>query len=261
MHVHPNTEPNLVGGVALVTGAGQGIGKRVALDLAREGAAVTVNDIDPDAAKRTTELILNDGGRAVAVPGDVSQEKEVHAMVDQARTHLGSIDVLVNNAGISPKPGGAKTPVWEMSRDEWQSVVDVNLTGPLLCCRAVAPGMIEKQRGTIIFLSSQAAREYVDFVGCHYHATKAGLVGLTHSLAGELGPHGIRVCAVAPGRIRTELTTSVPPEVNERFLARVPLGTWGEPEDVSGAILFLCSTAAGYLTGVTLDVNGGAWMS
>lgn len=254
-------ELTLSGEVALVTGAGQGIGRQVALDLARAGAAVAVNDVDPGAAERSAKEIADAGGRAIAAPGNVAREEDVRDMVRRAEESFGPVEILVNNAGISPKPGGAKTPVWKMSREEWQTVVDVNLTGALLCCRAVTPRMVERRRGVIVFMASQAAREYVDFVGCHYHATKAGLVGLTHALAGELAPYGVRVCAVAPGRIRTELSTSVPPEVNERFLARVPLGTWGETEDVSNAILFLCSTAAGYLTGVTLDVNGGAWMS
>jgi 3-oxoacyl-[acyl-carrier protein] reductase len=246
-------ELRLVGDVALVTGAGQGIGKQVALDLARAGVAVAVNDVNASAAEATAQ--------AVAVPGDVSREEDVRRVVTSARDNLGPIEILVNNAGISPKPGGSKTPVWEMTREEWQQVVDINLTGALLSSREVAPQMMDRGRGVIVFLSSQAAREYVDFVGCHYHATKAGLIGLAHSMAGELAPYGVRVCAVAPGRIRTELSTSIDPAVNERFLARVPLGAWGEPHDVSRAILFLCSDAAGYLTGVTLDINGGAWMS
>jgi 3-oxoacyl-[acyl-carrier protein] reductase len=254
-------ELKLVGEVALVTGAGRGIGRQVALDLARANAAVAANDADPAAAERTAGEIRDAGGRAIAVAGDVSREEDVEEMVGRAGQVFGPVDILVNNAGISPKPGGSKTPVWSMTRDEWQRVVDVNLTGALLCSRAVAPGMMERRRGAVIFLSSQAAREYTDFVGCHYHATKAGLVGLAHAVAGELAPYGVRACAVAPGRIRTELTTSVDPEINERFLARVPLGIWGEPEDVSNTILFLCSTAAAYVTGVTLDVNGGAWMS
>lgn len=251
----------LVGDVALVTGAGRGIGKQIALDLARAGAAVAVNDVSTEGAESTAEEIREMGREAAPVPGDASREEDIRKAVEGARTSLGPIEILVNNAGISPKPEGSKTPVWEMSRDEWQEVVDVNLTGAMLFSREVAPLMMERRRGVIVSLSSQAAREYVDFVGCHYHATKAGLVGLTHALAGELAPYGVRACAVAPGRIRTELSTSIPPEVNERFLARVPLGTWGETGDVSNAILFLCSTAAGYLTGVTLDVNGGAWMS
>ncbi len=251
----------LVGDVALVTGAGQGIGRRIALDLAHAGVSVAVNDVAPNLAEESARTIIEAGGRAIPVAGDVAREEEVLNMVGRVQESLGPVDILVNNAGVSPKPGGEKTPIWAMESDEWQRVVDVNLTGALLCCRAVASGMVERRRGVIVFMSSQAAREYVDFVGCHYHATKAGLVGLTHAIAGELAPYGVRACAVAPGRIRTELSMSVPPEVNERFLSRVPMGAWGEPEDVSNAVLFLCSTAASYVTGVTLDVNGGSWMS
>ncbi|MEJ7815940.1 MAG: SDR family NAD(P)-dependent oxidoreductase, partial [Rubrobacter sp.] len=145
-------ELKLVGEVALVTGAGRGIGRQVALDLARAGAAVAVNDLDPDLAEKSVETILDGGGRAVAVPGDVSREEEVREVVGRAEESLGPIDILVNNAGISPKPDGAKTPVWDMSREEWQKVVDVNLTGALLCCRAVTPGMVERRRGAIVFL-------------------------------------------------------------------------------------------------------------
>lgn len=250
----------LSGQVALVTGAGQGIGRAVALALAREGADVAVNDVEADRAERTAAEVAALGRRAVAVPGDVADPASVQDVVLTALERLGRVDVLVNNAGVSPKRNGAKVPVWEMDPTEWQRVVDVNLTGAFHFIRALAPHMMARRRGNIVNMASQAAREYVDFVGCHYHATKAGLVGLTRAAAGELAPYGIRVNAVAPGRIRTELALGVPPEVNERFLARVPLGTWGEPEDVARAVVFLVSDEARYLTGVTLDVNGGAWM-
>lgn len=250
----------LKGEIALVTGAGQGIGRAVALALARAGAAVAVNDIRPETARAVAEEIQAAGGRAVAAPGNVADRAAVPEIVAAAAA-LGPISILVNNAGVSPKPGGQKAPVWEMDPAEWDQVLAVNLTGAFHCVQAVVPTMMQQRRGVIINMASQAAREYVDFVGSHYHATKAGLVGLTHALAGELAPYGIRACAIAPGRIRTALAAMVAPEVNERFLARVPLRAWGEPEDVANAIVFLASDAARYLTGVTLDVNGGAWMS
>ena len=248
--------------IALVTGAGQGIGWAIARALAAEGAAVAVNDVEPERAVRAAEELGQMGCRAVALPGDVSDRSQAEAIVQQCERRLGRVDILVNNAGISPKsrPGPRKASIWEMDPAEWERVVQVNLNGAFYMARAVAPGMVARRHGFIVNISSQAARNYIDFVGCHYTATKAALTGLTKALAGELAPFGVRVNAVAPGRIRTELATAVPDQVNRRFLETVPLTCWGEPDDVAQAVLFLVTDQSRYITGATLDVNGGAWM-
>lgn len=252
----------LSGEIALVTGAGQGIGWAIARTLAAEGAAVAVNDVVPEKAFRAANALTQMGYRAVAVPGDVSDRAQAEEIVRQCERQLGRVDILVNNAGISPKsrPGPRKASVWEMDPAEWERVVQVNLNGAFYMSRAVVPGMMKRRHGFIVNISSQAARNYIDFVGCHYAATKAALTGLTKALAGELAPYGVRVNAVAPGRIRTELATAIPDEVNQRFLQTVPLACWGEPEDVAQAVLFLVTDQSRYITGTTLDVNGGAWM-
>lgn len=249
--------------VALVTGAGQGIGRAIARALAREGANVVVNDVVAGRAEAAAAELRAAGGRAVALAADVGDRVQAEGLVRRAEQEFGRVDILVNNAGISPKtmPGPRKANIWEMEPDEWERVVRVNLNGAFYLARAVAPGMVERRHGFIINMASQSARGYVNFVGCHYAATKAGLSGLTKAMGGELAPHGVRVNAIAPGRIRTELAMGIPEEVNRKFLETVPMGTWGEPEDVADAVLFLVSDRSRYITGQTLDVNGGAWMA
>lgn len=248
--------------VAIVTGAGQGIGRSVARALAREGAAVVVNDLVPERAEAAAAELRGAGARTLAVPGDIADRLQAEAMVRRTEQEFGRVDILVNNAGISPKthPGPRRASIWEMDPAEWERVVQVNLNGSFYMARAVAPGMRERRHGFIINMASQAARNYIDFVACHYTATKAGLTGLTKALAGDLAPYGVRVNAIAPGRIRTDLALAIPEDVNRRFLETVPMGCWGEPEDVAEAVLFLVTDQSRYITGMTLDVNGGAWM-
>ena len=247
------------GRIALVTGAARGIGAAVARALAARGAAVGVLDVDAAGASAAAESLRAAGGRAVGVAADVSDYGQVVAACRVVADRLGPVDTLVNNAGISPKREGAPVPVTEMDAEEWRRVVDVNLTGCFNTVRVLAPGMCARGFGAIVNVSSVAAKAYLDMVGAHYSATKAALIGFTRHLAGELGPRGVTVNAVAPGRIETPLLESVPAEVNEAVRRATPLRRLGRAEDVAAAVCFLTSPEARFTTGQVLDVAGG-WM-
>jgi 3-oxoacyl-[acyl-carrier protein] reductase len=247
------------GRVVVVTGAAQGIGRAIANAYGAAGAAVALLDRDGDAATRTAEELRGRGYRTLGLAADVADYDPVASACAEVERTLGPIDTLVNNAGISPKHGGKRAEIWEMDPAEWRRVVDVNLSGAFHCIRATVNGMKERRSGSIVNMSSVAGRAYLDMVGCHYSATKAALIGFTRHLAGELGPYGITVNAVAPGRIDTPLMRGVAPEVNEAALRATPLRRFGTPEDVAQMCLFFTSPEGHFVTGQVCDVAGG-WM-
>ena len=244
------------GRVALVTGGGRGIGAAVAAELAARGARVAVLDTDAGLA---AEVARDCGGHAE--PCDVTDRAAVDRACGKAEAALGPVDILVNNAGISPKRDGKPVPVWEMDGEDWDSVVAVNLTGCFNMARRLTPGMVARKRGWIVNMASVSGRVWTPLVGCHYTATKTALVGLTRHWAGELGTHGVRVNAVAPGRIATPLAKLTAPETNRAIVAATPLGRAGEPEEVARAVCFLSGPDAEFVTGAILDVSGGWMMS
>lgn len=249
------------GEVVLVTGAGRGIGQAIADAHAAAGAAVLYLDFDPALAKAAAEAATSKGWKAKALSANVGDPVAVAAAVAEGIAAFGAITALVNNAGISPKSGskGGKAPIWEMGAQEWGQVLDVNLSGAFHCIKAVIPGMMEAKRGSIVSISSVAGKTYCDIVGVHYAATKAAIIGLTKHLAGELGPHGITVNAIAPGRIDTPLMRGTVSAANDAVKAITPLQRFGTPEEVVDTALFLTSNASRFVTAQVIDVAGG-WL-
>jgi 3-oxoacyl-[acyl-carrier protein] reductase len=237
---------SLEGKTALVTGASRGIGRAIATELARGGAAVLVGY--RSGADEAEALAQELGGRAVQA--DVSSPQEAKRLVEEA----GDLDILVNNAGLTRDGVLAR-----MSDEDWRAVIETNLSSVFYTCRAVTRGMMKRRSGAIVNISS--------IVGVHgnwgqsnYAASKAGIIGFTKSLAQELGSRGVRANVVAPGYIQTQLTDVIPEEAREKMLGLTPLGRLGEPQDVAGAVRFLCSDEASFITGEVLLVDGGLGM-
>jgi NAD(P)-dependent dehydrogenase (short-subunit alcohol dehydrogenase family) len=244
---------SLEGKVAVVTGAGQGIGADYAVFLASLGAAVAAADINAEAASATAKQVNEAGGTALAVEVDVSDAKSVRAAAERVRADLGPAHVLVNNAAIYHSMELA--PLLDVDIDYWRKIFSVNLDGALLCSQAFAPHMIEGGGGRIVNQTSIAA--YTRGSG-HYSVSKLALVGLTVNLAAELGPHGITVNGIAPGPIMTEATRKlVPAAALEQLAMNMPIRKEGMPSDLRGALRFLVSEEAAWMTGQTLIIDGG----
>jgi len=241
--------------IALVTGSGRGIGRSIAIALAREGASVVVNDIDAQSAEQTASEIKATGQYAAAIEADISDGGEVNEMIETIIKTFKKIDILVNNAGIF-----SSVSLDRMTEDEWDKVMKINLKGVFMCSQAVMKFMKRQRSGKIVNIASLAGKVGGIFAGANYAASKAGVICLTKSLAKQLAPHGINVNAVAPGVIETEMTESWPKEVRESFLKQIPLGRFGKPEEVAETVVFLVSNSAGYITGATIDINGGILM-
>jgi NAD(P)-dependent dehydrogenase (short-subunit alcohol dehydrogenase family) len=249
----------LAGRVAIVTGAGAGIGEGIALALAQAGAAVGVADLEEKTAAATVRKIEAAGGKAAAVRVDVTEFAQVQEMVRRTTDALGAVDILVNNAGIA-----TTQLVEDLDEAAWRRVLDVNLTGPFLCSKAVLPAMRERGWGRIINIASVAAKR-LSFTGAaSYTASKEGLLGFTRHLAYEVAPHGINVNAICPGPTLTAMyERNADEETRRDRVAMVPQGRFMTPNDHGRVAVFLCSEAATPLCGLAIDVDGGSllgWM-
>ncbi len=277
----------LDGKVALVTGGSRGIGQAIAIKLAGEGADVAVNyqsrkdqaadvidfinktdrmdDLDElinmidimdtvEQGKEVREKIESMGRRAILCQANVGKMDEVNKMRDKAVAEFGKIDILVNNAGIVKDKSFVK-----MTSEMWDDVISVNLTGTFNCTKAVIDGMLERQYGRIVNISSVIGR-MGNRGQANYAASKAGMIGLTQTLAKEFADKGVTVNAVAPGFIGTDMLKSVPPNIIQKILAQIPMGRLGRPEEIASAVTYLVSPEAGYITGQVVDINGGLYI-
>ena len=240
--------------VAIITGGARGIGREMALLFAREGADVALFDVNADTLERTAAELRALGRRAEGISVDVTDGKQVEDGVGKVLDKLGRIDILINNAGIT-KDG----LLLRMDDAQWDRVLEINLKGTFLCTRAVAKHLLKQRRGRIVNIAS-----IVGIIGnpgqANYAASKAGIIGLTKSVAKELASRGVTCNAIAPGFIQTDMTHVLPEETKQKLLSIIPLGTLGEARDVAEAALFLASDAARYITGHVLVVDGGMAM-
>ena len=244
------------GSVAVVTGAGRGMGRAVALRLGREGARVVVAELNPDHGAEVAEQIRAAGGTAIPVDADVSRLDDVRRLFGEAVRVFGVVDILVNNAGI-----GVAKPILDYTEADWDRQMGVNVKGVFFCSQAAARLMIPRRHGKIVNFASTSAFVSSSNPEVAYDTSKGAVRQMTISMAAELAPHGINVNAVAPGTTQTEMTRSTlsTEEGLAWQLARIPMGRVGQPEDIAAVVLFLCSPGASYITGHTLVADGG-WL-
>ncbi|SHJ95702.1 3-oxoacyl-[acyl-carrier-protein] reductase [Paramaledivibacter caminithermalis] len=246
---------NLSGKTAIITGGSRGIGKAIAIKLAEKGANIVVNyTSNSNKAEEVVEEIKKMGREALAIKADVSNSEDVKNLVKEVEKNFSSIDILINNAGIT-----RDTLLIRMKDDDWDKVMDVNLKGTFLCTKLVGKKMMKQRSGKIVNITS-----VVGIIGnagqTNYSASKAGVIGFTKSSAKELASRGVNVNAVAPGFIETDMTEKLSEEVVKNYSKSIPLGKMGKPEDVANVVAFLCSEESDYLTGQVINVDGGMVM-
>jgi len=247
-------EVSLEGKIALVTGGARGIGREIALLFAKQGADMTLCDVDLEQAEQTAKEIKALGRECLVLKADVTDSGSVQVMVDKILDKFKKLDILINNAGIT-RDG----LVFRMSEQDWDKVIAVNLKGTFLCTKIVSKVMLKQRFGRIVNLAS-----IIGIMGnigqANYAASKAGIIGLTKSVAKELAPRGVCVNAIAPGFIRTEMTAKLSEDVRKGMLSVIPLGRFGEPKDVANLALFLSSEGSSYITGQVIQIDGGMLM-
>ncbi|MCO6381484.1 SDR family NAD(P)-dependent oxidoreductase [Oceanicola sp. 502str15] len=253
MTLSERPDGSLAGKVAIVTGAGRGIGAAIAKALHARGSRVAVVDVNHETAAGTASEM---GANAIGIEADVSRSEAVSAMVAQVVETFGGIDILVNNAGID-----RAVPILEMEEAEWDRLMEINLKSVFLCTKAALPAMIERGGGSVISTSSIVARQGAMNGGIHYAASKGAILAFTKTLARQMAQHGIRANAIAPGVVDTDLIREHMSEaMREKVTSAIPLGRLAQTTEIGGLVAYLASDEARYVTGATLDINGGFWI-
>ncbi|WP_078429103.1 SDR family oxidoreductase [Alkalihalobacterium alkalinitrilicum] len=246
--------------ITVITGGARGIGAEIAAELAAEGATLVLTDIIEDELQKTVEDFKGKNVKVEGVTLDVGNEQQVIDAFKYIGEKYGTIEILINNAGISPKVNGKRRSTHEIPLDEWENVLNVNLTGTFLCTRESLPYMQRGGWGRIVNISSLAGRTSGRIAGSHYSASKSGMGGFTRTVASEYGSYGITANCIAPGRIESPMTKTSTEEMNQKFISEIPVGRSGTPKEVASLVSYLCSEKAGYITGTTVDINGGIFM-
>ncbi len=240
---------------AIVTGSARGIGKAIAEKFAELGAKVVICDMNEEATKSTAEELKSKGYQAIPVVCNVTNSEDTEKLVETCQKEFGSVDILINNAGITKD-----TLLMRMKKEQWDAVINVNLTGVFNCTQAAIKPMMKQKSGSIVNLTSIVGI-YGNAGQTNYSASKAGVIGFTKSCAMELASRGIRVNAIAPGFIETDMTAAIPEKIREAMKKAIYLGRTGQPVDIANAAAFLASDAASYITGIVLEVHGGGFRS